>query len=370
MKKLGFGLMRLPLNASGNGKDIDMTRVNKMVDDFIGAGFTYFDTAYPYHGGASETAFREAVAKRYPREAYTVTTKMPIFNNPTEEDMPVIFNEQLEKCGVEYFDYYLLHALNNSRYEYCKKVNAFEFVSRMKAEGKIKHVGFSFHDSAAVLDKILSEHPEIEYVQLQINYIDWEDAKVESRKCYETCVKHGKPVIVMEPIKGGSLAVLPEAAETLLKNHNSEASIASWAVRYVASLDNVVMVLSGMSNEEQMLDNISYMKDFKPLDDAEQALIVEATDIIKNATPIPCTSCRYCTDGCPMQINIPEIFKLYNITKKFPGIPAKNAPGQYKRLMEKSGKASDCIGCGQCMEHCPQNIEITKWLETIAEVFE
>ncbi len=370
MKKLGFGLMRLPLNTPGNVKDIDMTRVKQMVDDFIGAGFTYFDTAYPYHGGQSEIAFGEAVAKRYPREAFTVTSKMPIFDSPTEEEMQTIFNHQLEKCQVEYFDYYLLHAMNAARYEHCKKVHAFEFVAKMKAEGKIKHVGFSFHDSAAVLDMILNEHPEIEYVQLQLNYIDWEDDNVEGRKCYETCVKHGKPVIVMEPIKGGSLAVLPEEAESLLKNHNNEASIASWAVRYVASLDNVIMVLSGMSTEEQVKDNISYMKDFKPLDDAEQALIAKAADIIKNATPIPCTGCRYCTDGCPMQINIPEIFKIYNNTKKFPGIPAKAAPGQYKKLVEKSGKASDCIECGQCMAHCPQNIEITDWLKNISEVFE
>lgn len=368
-KKLGFGLMRLPLLDYDDKSSIDMEQVKQMVDAYMEAGFTYFDTAYPYHNGVSEGAFKKAVVERYPREKYTVTDKMPMFYRPDKSKMQEIFNEQLERCGVEYFDYYLLHALGKDTFDYSEEVDAFGFVKQMKDEGKIKHIGFSFHDSATVLEEILSKHPEIEYVQLQINYLDWESENVQGKECYELCVKYGKPVIVMEPIKGGSLAQVPEEADKLFKEANKDVSVASWAVRYAASLDNVVMVLSGMSNMEQLLDNIGYMKDFKPLTADEYKLIDDVTDIIRNTIAIPCTKCNYCTEGCPMNIAIPDVFATYNALKKFPGTKVAQTE-RYGRNTEKHGKASECVGCKQCEEHCPQHIEITKWLGEVAETFE
>lgn len=369
MKKLGFGLMRLPLLNYDDKGSIDMELVKKMVDAYMEAGFTYFDTAYPYHNGMSEGAFKEAVAMRYPRDKFTVTDKMPMFNRPDEKKMQEIFDEQLEKCGVEYFDYYLLHALGKDTFDYSEKVDAFGFVKRMKDEGKIKNIGFSFHDSAEVLEEILSKHPEMDCVQLQINYLDWDSKNVQGRECYELCVKYGKPVIVMEPIKGGSLAQVPDEADKLFKEVDSKASVASWAVRYAASFDNVFMVLSGMSNMEQLLDNIGYMKEFKPLNDNEYKVIEKVTDIIRNTIAIPCTKCNYCTEGCPMNIAIPDVFATYNELMKFPGTKVAQTE-RYGRNTEKHGKASECVGCKQCEEHCPQHIEITKWLDKIAETFE
>lgn len=340
-----------------------------MTDAFIAAGGTYFDTAYPYHGGNSETAFREVVVKRYPRDSFTVTDKMPMFLPKTEEDLPVIFQEQLDRCGVEYFDYYWLHAVSSGNYEKIQRLHAFEFIAKMKEEGKIRHIGFSFHDTPELLEQILSEHPEAEYVQLQLNYLDWEDPGVRSKECYDVATAHGKPVIVMEPIKGGVLANLPEEAEQVLKEKEPELSIASWAIRYAATHENVMMVLSGMSNMEQMQDNLSYMKDFKPLDESDLDTLSEATAIIRKGIAIPCTACRYCVseNKCPKNIAIPDYFAMYNEKKLYntmtSGIYYENWTSQY-------GKASDCIACGLCEKHCPQHLPIRDYLKDVAALLE
>ena len=316
MKKLGFGLMRLPLTNADDIKSIDIDRLTDMADEFLKEGFTYFDTAACYHEGASEPAFREAIAKRYPRDAYSITSKLSLFMLKEASEMASFFDKQLESLGVDYMDVYLIHALNKNAYKQAKEWGAFEFVKEKQAEGKVKHFGFSFHDSAEVLEEILSEQPEVEYVQLQINYLDWEDEKVQSRKCYEVAKKYNKKILIMEPIKGGTLANVSKDVVELYKNYNKDASVASWAVRFAAGLENVVMVLSGMSNEEQMKDNLSYMKEFAPINDEEQAIIEEAVKLIKADISIPCTACRYCVEDCPMNIPIPEYFSIYNDAKK------------------------------------------------------
>lgn len=370
MKKLGFGAMRLPQIEADGQRIIDMETTKKMFDAYLAAGFTYFDTAYMYHGGKSETTLRELVVKRYPRDAFTITDKLPLSNKPGADELEGIFNEQLARCGVDYFDYYWLHSVDRQNYEHAEKVGAFGFIQQKKAEGKTKHIGFSYHDTAELLDEILTAHPEVEYVQLQINYLDWEDEKIQSRKCYEVCVKHQKPVIVMEPIKGGRLAGLPEEAERLLKAKEPESSIASWAVRYAASLENVMVVLSGMSTPEQVADNVAYMQDFQPLNEEEHALVEQAAEITRRSITIGCTSCRYCTDGCPQSIPIPSLFTVYNDYRRFAALGKARYVTEYKWATDKAGKASDCIGCRQCEEHCPQHLEITEWLKTIAETFE
>ena len=369
MKKLGFGLMRLPLVNPDDQTSIDIEQLKAMADRFIERGFTYFDTAYPYHGGKSEEALREAVVKRYPREAFTVTSKMPVWAIKEEADLERIFNEQLEKCGVDYFDYYWLHALNRERVATIDGVDGWNFLVRKRDEGRIRHIGFSFHDDSALLAEILEKHPEMEYVQLQINYLDWDSPAIESRTCYELCEKHGKPVIVMEPVKGGSLARVPEAIERLFKDYNPDASPASWAIRYCASLPNVMMVLSGMSNMEQIEDNTSYMQDFQPLNDEEQAILNHATEVIRDAIAIPCTACHYCTEGCPQQIAIPEYFSLYNTLQQFPD-QKDNCKLYYGLLAKNYSKASECVECGQCEAQCPQHIDIIDNLKMVAQTFE
>ena len=369
MKKLGFGMMRLPLLNEEDKKSIDKKTVCQMVDTFMERGFTYFDTAYMYHEYESERAMKDVLVTRKDRDSYTLASKLPVMQLKEKEDMERIFNEQREKCGVEYFDYYLLHALDAEHYKTVKRLDCFGFAMQKKAEGKVKHVGFSFHDRAEVLDQILTEHPEAEFVQLQLNYLDWEDAKVQSRKCYETAVKHGKKVVVMEPVKGGTLAKLPKKAEDVLKALHPDWSAASWAIRFVASLENVMVVLSGMSTPEQMDDNTAYMKEFEPLTEKEkQVLLGEVVDSIHEAAKIPCTACRYCVEGCPMNIAIPEYFALYNdeITDKGNPEHAK----RYAELTKEHGKASDCVECGQCEGACPQHLPAITWLKKVAEVFE
>lgn len=372
-KKLGFGLMRLPLTDASDVAKIDYKTFSKMADRYMEAGFNYFDTAVPYHGeGNSEIAFRECVAKRYPRGSYTITDKLSFFIVQKAEELEDFFARQLERCGVECFDYYLLHAMNKDYLELAEKIGAFDFVLKKKAEGKIKHIGFSFHDKAEVLEEILTRHPEMEYVQLQLNYIDWENSDVQSRACYETAVRHGKQILVMEPVKGGLLVNIPNEAKTVLKEAEPEMSIASWAIRFVASLPNVAMVLSGMSNMEQIEDNLSYMKDFKPLTESEKQLVERVTKIILSKEKIACTGCRYCVDGCPMQIAIPDYFKLMNDISKYGEGHTSKAKQNYDYFTGAlgKGKASACVKCGKCEEHCPQHLPIRKYLEDTAAALE
>lgn len=371
-KKLAFGMMRLPLTDPADPTAIDYATVNAMVDSFMAKGFTHFDTAAPYHKTTSEIAFRECVAKRYPRESYTLTNKLSLFMVEKNEDLEPFFAGQLERCGVDYFDYYWLHAMSASRTERATNMGAFAFVKEKKAQGKIRHIGLSFHDTADVLDKILTDHPEMEYVQLQLNYLDWEDPEVQSRKCYEVCCKHHKPVMVMEPVKGGVLANLIPDAEALLKEADPNASCASWAIRFAASLDNVCMVLSGMSNPEQMEDNLSYMEHFKPLTEAEKALLAQVVEVIHSKVTIACTACRYCVEGCPMGIAIPDYFALMNDISKFGETRLGRNKQRYAQFTGEGGKglASACVACGQCEGQCPQRLPIIEYLKDVAARFE
>lgn len=372
-QKLGFGLMRLPLTDPADTTKIDYEAFSAMADRYLEAGFTYFDTATPYHGGGnSEIAFRECVARRHPREAFTITDKLSFFIVKTAEELEDFFAGQLERCGVDYFDYYLLHAMNKDFLELAEKIGAFDFALQKKAEGKIRHVGFSFHDTADVLDKILTRHPEMEYVQLQINYVDWESAEVQSRACYDVAVAHGKRVLVMEPVKGGLLANVPPEAAELLRAADPERSAASWAVRFAASLPAVDMVLSGMSDLAQMEDNLSYMAGFEPLDANERELVDRVTQIILSKERVPCTGCRYCVDGCPKKIAIPDYFKMLNDVAKFGEAQLPRVRKTYAQNVEKLGKgpASACVGCGRCEQSCPQHLPIREYLKAVAAELE
>ena len=361
--KLGFGLMRLP--KKGLGTDIE--QVKTMVDLFMEAGFTYFDTAFVYTG--SEAAIRKALVERYPRDSYTLCTKINAFMMaPTEKAAKRQFYTSLERTGAGYFDYYLLHAFMENNYQKYDKFHLWDFVKEQKAKGLIKHFGFSYHAGSELLDRILTEHPEVDFIQLQINYADWENPSVASRANYEIARKHGKSITVMEPVKGGKLADPPEEVKRLFKAYHPDMSYASWAIRFVASLDGIITVLSGMSNIEQMQDNISYMKDFKPLNEEEQEIIREAQRIMGHSSTIPCTACHYCVEGCPMNIKIPDIFTAMN--RQLGDGRIENAKELYGNATADSGRASDCIACRQCENACPQHLPITDQLKQAVKMFE
>ena len=362
----GFGCMRLPMK---DGK-VDYEEFIRMADEFIKAGFNYFDTAHGYIGGQSETAIRDCVAKRYERSRFLLTDKLTDSYFKKQEDIRPFFEKQLASCGVDYFDFYLMHAQNRNNYQKYKQCKAYETCYALKDEGLIRHFGLSFHDKAEVLDMILTEHPEIEIVQIQFNYVDYNDASVESRKVYEVCEKHNKPVIVMEPVKGGSLVNLPEEADRILRSLNG-GSNASYAIRFAASFPNMAMVLSGMSNISQMQDNLGAMKNFRPLDEKELEAVMKVCGIFGNLNLIPCTSCRYCVEEneCPRSIRIPDLFAALNAHEAFHNW---NTGYYYNSVITGNGhgKASDCIKCGKCEKVCPQHLQIRKLLQNVAKTFE
>jgi hypothetical protein len=361
--KLGFGLMRLPKIDDNT----DIEQVKKMIDLFMESGFTYFDTAFVY--GTSEQDTKKALVDRYPRESYTLATKLnATVKDITEKEAKQQFYTSLERTGAGYFDYYLLHALMENNYKLYDDFDIWNFAKARKEEGLIRHIGFSYHSGPQLLDKLLNEHPEVDFVQLQINYADWENPSVTARANYEVARKHGKSIVVMEPVKGGTLANPPEEVQKLFKEYSPEMSCASWAIRFVASLDGIITVLSGMSNIEQMEDNLSYMRNFKPLNEEEQKIIQQAQRIMGNSATIPCTSCHYCIDGCPKKINIPDIFGAAN--KQLGNGQMAEANTLYQKAVSEGGRASDCISCKQCERACPQHLPITQYLKQCAEILE
>ncbi len=365
MPKLGFGLMRLP---EKDGK-IDIEHVCRMVDAYMQSGMNYFDTAYIYHSGLSEVAAREALVKRYPRESFMLATKLPAWEMKSEADVERIFNEQLERAGVDYFDFYLLHSVeeggNHDKYE---EYDCYNWCLKRKAEGKIKHFGFSYHGSPELLADVLDRHPEVEFVQIQLNYLDRTNPVVRSQRLYEILRDRNIPIIVMEPVRGGMLANMDHAIEAKFKARQPERSVASWALRFVASLPGVMTVLSGMTSEEQMKDNIHTFTDFEPMADDEFRLIDEVTEEILKVPQIGCTACKYCCDGCPMKISIPDVFRTVNTMRRYPD--DWRAQNFYSVLTERSGKASSCIGCGQCESVCPQHLPIIALLKEASEMLD
>lgn len=362
--KLGFGLMRLPKDKQGQ---IKLDEVQRMVDSYMERGFNYFDTAYVYEG--SEEAIRQTLVEKYPRDVYTLADKLPAWKLACQEDVERIFQESLNRTGVDYFDFYLLHSVEKSHYPTYEKYQCFDFIQEMKKQGKIKYMGFSFHDDADFLDKVLTEHPEIDFVQLQLNYLDWENGVIQSRRNYEVARKHHKPIIVMEPVKGGTLASFSDDIEKIYKDYAPQKSIASWALRYVASLDGVMTILSGMSNAQQMNDNLDTMTHFEKINNEEAKLIKQVTDQVLSYPTIPCTKCRYCTPGCPMRIQIPDLFTAYNSAKMY----GENRRYQTYYKDHSTGDyqpAKACIACGQCESVCPQHLEIISLLKEVSEVFD
>lgn len=367
IKNLGFGTMRLPQTEKG---EVDKARVCKLFDEYITKGYCYFDTAYFYHNGQSEEAIRDCLMTRYPRDSFILADKMPVslLKEEQENHAAEIFALQKERTGAEYFDMYLLHALDDEYARKAEKLGVWEYLLEKKQAGEIRHLGFSFHDTAAVLDKILTAHPEAEFVQLQINYADWEDKNIQSQKCYEVCVRHNKPVIVMEPVKGGLLASKQGAFVPALKEADEGQSLASWAFRFVGSLPQVKMILSGMSDEEQVAENIRLFTDLVPLTESEQEVIRQARKAIAEAGQIGCTACRYCVNGCPEGIEIPRILAILNGYKRYGSL--ERAKGQYAYATSKGGKASQCRRCGRCEGVCPQHLYISGYMEEAAKLFE
>jgi uncharacterized protein len=364
--KLGFGLMRLPMI----GEDVDIEQTKQMVDMFLEAGFTYFDTAYGYVDGKSEAAIKEALVDRYPRDKFLLATKLPAWDAKDADEARAMFDTSLKRTGAGYFDFYLLHNLGEHRSQAFDDFGIWDFLAEKKAQGLIRNLGFSFHDKAALLDEILTAHPEMDFVQLQINYADWDNPTIESRLCYETARKHGKEIIIMEPVKGGNLSALPENLENIFKAADPDASVSSWAIRYAASLEGIITVLSGMSNISQMQDNLSYMKAFRPLSEEEREAVQKVQKGLSKLPTVPCTACAYCMKGCPENIAIYGIFQAVNLLKTYGN--KESAGGTYQWSTEGHGwnKASACIQCGKCEEVCPQHIQIREELKKAAAIFE
>lgn len=361
-KNFGFGCMRLPMKDG----QVDKAEMCRMVDIFLENGFNYFDTAHGYVEGLSEPALRDCLTSRYPRDKYILTDKLSTHHFTREDQIRPLFASQLTACGVDYFDFYLMHAQSAEIFAKYKKCRAYETALELKAEGKIRRFGISFHDRADILEQILTEYPQVEVVQLQLNYVDWDDPAVESRKCWEVCRKHGKPVIVMEPCKGGNLVNLPEDARAVLDGLG--VAPAECAIRFAAGHEGILMVLSGMSNLEQMEDNIRFMKDFRPLDERETAAVDRVREIFRGKNLIPCTACRYCTDGCPKKISIPDLFACLNAKKVFQNW---NTDYYYNNVHTvHNGRASDCVKCGKCEQVCPQHLPIRELLEQVAAEFD
>lgn len=372
-KKLGFGFMRMPLTDPEDQKAIDLPQVEEMADLFMKRGFTYCDTAWMYHDFASEETVGKAVVDRYSRDSFTVATKMPDMMLKNADEVEEIFEAQKKKLHVDYFDYYLVHDMNNVNYEKAKKFGVIEFLQKKRESGEIRCLGFSIHDTPEFLDKILTLYPFFEFVQLQINYLDWDSAGIQSRKCYDVCVKHGKKVIVMEPVKGGTLADPPENVKKMLAEVHPDWSPASWAIRFAASLENVMVVLSGMSNMAQLDENTSYMENFVPLTKEENDLLLKAAEMIRQTIAIPCTGCRYCVEAshCPKNILIPNYFALYNTRKLMHREDFSPEVEYYNNFLSQGyGKASDCITCRSCERVCPQHIHISEWMPKLAKDME
>ena len=372
MANLGFGMMRLPILEEDNFKSIDYEQVNEMVDSFMDAGFNHFDTAYVYHEGIGEDTFKRCVVDRYPRESFKISTKLPLFIITEESQLEPIFSEQLKNCGVDYFDYYMLHNVSGFTDTAWKNVDLYSFIQKKKEEGYIKHIGISTHGDSEFLEEILFEHPELEFVLLQINYLDWDDEGIESKKCLEVARKYNKSVMIMEPYKGGFLADVPEEAEKLMKEYNPDKSVVSWAMRFVANLEDVCVVLTGASNLEQLEGNIQEFNNADPLSEDELKLLENVSEIINSNITVDCTKCRYCVDACPEEIDIAKIFDLYNKDRMLgrdDWTQFGNAYLNYSKLPDV-GIASDCSECESCIEECPQQINIPEVLKDVAKVFE
>lgn len=364
MKKLGFGMMRLPTTNPQDHSAVDFEKVKELVDAYMERGFHYFDTAFKYCGGSSETAVRKAVVERYPRESYILTTKLSNEFMHSKEEQEQTFAQQLDKLGVDYVDYYLLHNQGAVNYKVSQELDSFSFLQKLKSQGLAKHIGMSYHDNAELLDQILTAHPELDVVQLQINYLDWDNESIQSRKCYEVCRRHNKPVLVMEPIKGGTLAKVPAEAERLMGALHPDWTPAAWALRFAASHPGVMAVLSGMNEMSQLLDNMEALDDPAPLTEEELQVMQRCAAIIQASAMIPCTGCRYCTVTCPKNIPIPDYLSLLQEGHSTTQVV------YYFNLAQSHGRAGDCIQCGLCESHCPQHIQIRTHLKTVSQKFD